>query len=195
MSGVQVVEAVDEAEQRAQAVRQDARRLSTGVCVLTAGEGDEAHGATVSAVSVVSQRPPTVCVGLRFESVMARIVLETGTFVVNVLGAGQALLADWFANPQRPAGREQFARVRWEPQPETGIPLLRGCLAELTCAPVSYQRVGRDDALLVAQINATRIGAGRPLLSYDGLLHDPELHGVVRRRGWRANEAAASSWD
>jgi flavin reductase len=195
MSELQVIDAVDEEQRAAQALRQDARRLPTGVSVLTVGEGKEAHGATVSAVSVVSQQPPSVCAAVRYDSVLARIVLETGTFVVNVLSSGQALLADWFANPQRPAGRDQFAPVRWEPQEETGIPLLHGCLAHLTCALVSYQRVGKGDGLLVAQINSTTLGTGRPLVSYDGRLFDPELHGVARRRGWRPAESTVSSWD
>jgi flavin reductase len=194
MSSARIADPVDE-DLNAQALRQDARRLPAGVSVLTAGEGKEAHAATVSTVSVVSQRPPTVSVSLRYGSVLTRIVLETGTFVVNVLSSGQALLADWFANPQRPAGRSQFAPVRWEPQKGTGIPLLHGCLAHLTCALVSYQRVGQDDGLLVAQINATRIGTGRPLLSYDGRLYDAELHTVTRRQGWRPVESAVSSWD
>jgi flavin reductase (DIM6/NTAB) family NADH-FMN oxidoreductase RutF len=196
VSGTRLADASQEDGQRAaQTLRQDARRLPTGVSVLTSGRGPQAHAATVSTVSVVSQRPPTACVSLRYDSLMARLVRDSGLFVVNVLSSGQALLADWFANPQRPPGRDQFALVKWEPQEETGIPMLRGCLAQLSCRLVDHHRVGDGDGLLVAEIAGTRMGNGRPLVSFDGRLYDAELHGVARRQGWRPSETAGSGWD
>ena len=189
-------DAAADVEQRvAQELREGSRRLPTGVSVLTAVHGEMVHGATVSTVSVVSQHPLTVCASLRYGSQLARLATASGLFVVNVLSSAQAMLADWFANPQRPPGREQFGLVRWEPQDGTGIPLLNGCLAQLTCRLTTHQPVGQDDGLLLAEVVGGHTGTGRPLVNFDGGLYAAELHDVVRRQGWRPEDTTIALWD
>jgi flavin reductase (DIM6/NTAB) family NADH-FMN oxidoreductase RutF len=168
------------------------RQLTTGVCVLTAEHLGLVHGGTVSTATVVAQRPLSLAVSLRRESFLARLATESSQFACNVLSSRQAVIADWFANPDRPAGSRQFERVGWDPAPGTGIPLLRGALAHLL-GRISWQRVIGDEVLLVAEITAGESGVGRPLVGFGGELHDVELHDVMRRQGWRAASAPVAT--
>lgn len=176
-------------------LRAVSRRLTTGVSVVTVCHEDLPHGGTVSTVGVVAQRPLTLCASLRRKSFLARLALHSRRIVVNVLSSRQALVADWFANPQRPSGHRQFDMVGWDPDPDTGIPLIRGALAHLACRVVDDLPIGDGDRLLVAEVTAGLAGVGRPLISFDGQLHDAEFHGVIRRRGWRAAETGVAALD
>ncbi|MGC0419075.1 flavin reductase family protein [Embleya sp. AB8] len=173
-------------DDREQELRVVSRLLPTGIAVLTAIDGESAHGATVSTASVLSQRPLRVGVCLRAGSASTDLVRASGRFVLNVLSSRQALLADWFANPRRPFGLAQFELVRSEPDPEHGIPVLRDALAWFGCSLTELVPLGGDD-LLVAQIRTAHAGSGRPLIGFAGGLHDVEFHGVRRRQGWRAD--------
>jgi flavin reductase len=170
-----------------QALRTVSRLMPTAVAVLTAAHQGMAHGATVSTTSVLSQRPLRLGVSLRRGSLMTDIVRRSGRVVVNVLSSRQALLADWFANPRRPPGLEQFDLVRSENDAQTNIPLLRDALACFVCRLSDHVPLGADDDLLVAEVLGARAGIGRPLISFGGGLHDVEFHGVRRRQGWRAD--------
>lgn len=174
------------------AVRTAALRLTTSVTVLTTVHDGRLHGATVSAAGVVSQQPPTLCAGLRRGAVLTELAVAADRFAVNVLSGRQALLADWFANPDRPAGRGQFERVDWESDPDTGLPLLRGTLATLVCRPDRLVPVG-DHELLLGEILAARSGPGSPLVSFDGAIYGAEFHDVARRRGWRSLALAGAA--
>ncbi|HEX5116766.1 MAG TPA: flavin reductase family protein [Pseudonocardiaceae bacterium] len=166
-------------------VEQDAvRRLTTGVTVLTVADGQSVHGATVSAVSLVARDPLIVCAGLRTGSVLSGLALDSGRFAVNVLSERQALVADWFANPARPGGREQFALVGWRQHPETGIPLLDNTLAVLLCRVHRHVPAG-DHELLLGEVDEATVGVGSPLVSFDGALYGAEFRDVARHRGWR----------
>lgn len=165
------------------------RQLVAGVCVLTVRHGSAVHGGTVSTATIVAQRPLCLSVSLRRTSYLARLALESGQLACNVLSARQALVADWFANPDRPTGLRQFEMVPWDPDPRSGIPLLRGALATLTCRVTGRHAVGADDDVLLTEVTGGDCGTGRPLVGFGGELHDAELHDVVRRQGWRLTEA------
>lgn len=174
-------------------VRGISRTLMTGVCVLTVATGDQLHGGTVSTASVVAQRPLTICVSLGRGSSLARLAIEGRQFACNVLSSRQALIADWFASPGRPAGPRQFEMLQWDPAPESGIPLLRGALAHLFCRVTGHVPVGDHSDILLAEVTGGSAGAGRPLVSFGGQLHDVELHDVIRRPGWRTPETVTAT--
>ncbi|MFI1075608.1 flavin reductase family protein [Streptomyces puniciscabiei] len=174
-------------DESARLLRGVSRLLPTGVAVLTAVDQGMVHGATVSTAGVLSQRPLRLGVSLRNGSLMTRIIERSGWFAVNVLSSRQALLADWFANPQRPSGTEQFELIRTRLDDGTGIPLLQDALAHFVCRLSDQLPLGSSDDLLVAEIDHARAGAGRPLINFGGELHDVEFHGVRRRQGWRAD--------
>jgi flavin reductase (DIM6/NTAB) family NADH-FMN oxidoreductase RutF len=170
--------------------RQALRRVASGVAVLTFWHGAEAHGTTVSAVTAVSVEPLLVGVCLRGDSRFARMVGCVGQrFAVNVIGADQARLASWFADPGRPHGLAQFDYVDWEPDAFSGAPLITGSLARFGCRLVDVFSAG-DHNLLLAEVMNGAAGDGLPLLSFAGQLHDGILRSLPARP---AHPAAAAS--
>ncbi len=158
------------------------RRLASGVAVLTFRDGDRAHATTVSSVTAVSRDPLLLGTCLSRGSAFADLVREEGArFAVNILGAHQAALAGWFADPNRPAGLAQFDCVDWSPHPYRGAPLIAGSLAGLGCDLRSRTPAG-DHYLLVAEVFAGVPGEGVPLLSYAGQLHDGTLRSLPERQ-------------
>ncbi|MFC4031597.1 flavin reductase family protein [Streptomyces polygonati] len=174
------------------AVRDAVLRLTTGVTVLTTLHDGRPHGSTVSAVNLVLRNPPILSAGLRGGAVLTGLAVAAGQYAVNVLTHRQALLADWFANPDRPAGAGQFERVGWESDPDTGLPVLRHTLATLVCRLEDLVAVG-DHELLLGRVISARSGHGSPLVSYGGALYGTEFHDVARRRGWRAPAGASGT--
>jgi flavin reductase (DIM6/NTAB) family NADH-FMN oxidoreductase RutF len=168
-----------------------AGRMTTGVSVLTVVHDGRAHGATVSSTSQVSRQPVMISAGLRTGSVVAELACASGWFAVNVLTQRQGLLADWFANPDRPAGLGQFGLVGWDPDPVTGIPLLRNVLAVLTCRVANRVPVG-DHELLIAEVVAAEVGVGAPLVNFGGGLHGAEFQPVPRKKGWRSRSTTTA---
>lgn len=167
------------------------RRLATGVTVVTTGRGEQVHGSTVSCVAAVAQEPPLVSVGLRRGSYFTRVAMRNGSFAVNVLSDRQAGLADWFAHPGRPRGARQFDPVRTRTDPETGLTLLRDCVAVLVCTPRHVYPAAEYD-LLIAEVVSAQEQQGTPLVSYGGGLHRAELQELPRERGWRHPVGAAA---
>lgn len=166
------------------ACRAATRRLVAGVTVLTVAHGNQAHGTTVSAVQAVSRAPLLVHAALRGGSVFAGMVGANDLFVVNLLSARQAVLADWFANPDRPAGVRQFDNVDNTADPLSGAPVLGHTIGWLSCRLTNRFTVG-DSEILVAKVADGAVRPGPPLLSFAGHLHAVELRELVRSRGWR----------
>jgi flavin reductase (DIM6/NTAB) family NADH-FMN oxidoreductase RutF len=183
-----------DAEPTDQSRRAAVRRLATGVTVLTAVHGDRAHGTTASAVLAVSRDPLLIGVCLRTGSAFAELAARAGRFAVNVLSGRQAAIADWFADPQRPAGYGQFAPVDWEPDPGSGAPLLCGAVAWLDCRPAEIRPAGAH-SILLAEVLGGSSGPGGPLLSFERRLHSAELHDVARRRTPASAAAGITTFD
>jgi flavin reductase (DIM6/NTAB) family NADH-FMN oxidoreductase RutF len=160
-------------------LRQAARRLATGVAVVTVWHGDLVHGTTVSSVAAVSREPLLLGVCLREESGMTRAIAGAGRFAVNVLSTGQAALAGWFADPGRPQGLTQFDHLEWESDAFSGAPWIRGSLASLGCHLTATVPAG-DHHLLLGKVVTARDGEGAPLLHFAGRLHDGMLRVLPR---------------
>lgn len=160
-------------------LRQAARRLATGVAVVTVWHGDAVHGTTVSSVAAVSREPLMLGICLRRESGTTRLVAEAGRFAINVLSTRQSALAGWFADPGRPTGLAQFDHVEWEPDAFSGAPWIRGSLASLGCHLTTNVPAG-DHNLLLGNVVTARDGEGGPLLHFAGRLHDGTLRVLPR---------------
>lgn len=153
--------------------RQALRRLASGVTVLTVNRGRR-HGTTASAVITVSRDPLVLGVCLSPSSSFAGMVRPVGRFTVNVLAAGQAPLAQRFADPDRPLGDAQFEGLDWSTDPLTGAPLLDGCLAHLACRALDWHQVGDHD-LLLAEVLGGRHATGHPMIGFAGRISDSTL--------------------
>jgi flavin reductase (DIM6/NTAB) family NADH-FMN oxidoreductase RutF len=168
--------------------RQAVRRFSSGVAVLSVRHGATVHGTTVSSLTAVSRRPLLIAACLNRQSSLNDLVTASGQFAVNVLGAQQALLARWFADPDRPAGVAQFDHVRWRPDPASGAPLIDGSLATFSCVLVDQIPAG-DHLILLAEVTSGAAGEGTPLLHFAGQLHDGTLRNLPRQGGHPAAPA------
>src|SRR5712671_6160863 len=106
--GPEIVRTVEPA-----AFREAMSRLGAAVHVVTtAGPGGKA-GATATAVSSVSDAPPTVLMCLNRRSQTNPVVVENGVFCVNTLGANAAAMADLFAGRTGVTGSDRFATGEW----------------------------------------------------------------------------------
>jgi len=128
---------------------QSFRDLMAGVCapvtVVTTAIDGMPRGATVSAFTSLSLRPPMVTIALDRNSVLLSRILEVGRLGVNVLGRAQDDVALAFA------GRvtDRFAGVEW--RMEHGLPRLLEAPGWMACdlaGPVQ----GGDHILLLAEV-------------------------------------------
>lgn len=128
--------------------RQVMRTFPTGVTVVAARDGEGLPvGLTVNAFTSVSLDPPMVLICIDRRSSSHDVLVERGTFTVNVLASGQEALAERFAAD--PAdGR--FAGVAWREGPN-GAPVLDGTAAWLACA-LEAVHAGGDHSILVARV-------------------------------------------
>jgi flavin reductase (DIM6/NTAB) family NADH-FMN oxidoreductase RutF len=139
-----------------------ARGFAAGVSVVTAGTRETAHGSTVSAFSVISREPPIATLALRRGSLLLRLIRAEGTFVINVLAAGQADLARHFSG-RRPTGETQFDGVPLA-SARDGVPVLADTFCWLRCQPTRQLAAG-DHELVLGEVTAwCRGGASQPLL-------------------------------
>ncbi len=97
-----------------EALRELMRRWSSGVTIVSTGDGNNSHGMTASSFASVSLEPPLVLVSVRRTNRTAESILDTGRFAVTILGADQQQLADRFA------GRTSLESDRFD-----GIPVLK----------------------------------------------------------------------
>jgi flavin reductase (DIM6/NTAB) family NADH-FMN oxidoreductase RutF len=168
--------------------RAAARRLATGVSVLTATHQGAVHGTTVSSLSAVSSDPLLISVCLRTGSTLTELANAAGLFTANLLTGRQVLVADWFANPARSPNYGQFSLLDWRPDPVTGAPALRNTLATLSCRVTACHPAGDHDLLIAEVVDGTN-GTGSPLLNFDGRLFSAEIRDLTERRSNRHDEA------
>lgn len=154
-------------------LRQALGHFATGVTVITCRDDDEApHGATVNAFTAVSLDPPLVLVSLDRRSTVCSLV-ESASFTVNVLEAGQKDLAMHFAG-------KPSQHVEWDLDSACGAPQLAGALAHISCTPWQHYD-GGDHILYLGEVQQFRIHDGAPLLFHTGKFHqlgndfDPDL--------------------
>jgi flavin reductase (DIM6/NTAB) family NADH-FMN oxidoreductase RutF len=149
-------------------------RFATGVTVLAAGT-DAPRGMTANSFTSVSMDPPLILVCVNRNASIHQTVLESGSFAVSMLSAGQEHVARYFADRSRPRGVAEFGTVGWSPGPSTGAPVLDGALAWLDCGlAAAYD--GGDHAIFVGSVLASGCGpAHDALLFYGGRFHRPRL--------------------
>jgi flavin reductase len=140
----------------------------TGVTVVTVASDDGTmHGITVNSFTSVSLDPLLVLVCLNETSRSIGLIERAGTFVVNVLSAGQQDVSRWFADRHRPAGEMMFRGVPFEPG-VTGGPVLADATASFECRLRQSHRAG-DHVIVLGEVIA--------------LVHRPQLEPLIFRAG------------
>ena len=108
------------------------RRLTGGVSVITAGQGRDISGMTVTSVTSLSVEPPALIVAVNRSASSWPLIRRYGFFGVNILGADQLEVAERFASKDGLKGAARFAGADWFAR-ASGVPLLTGALAAIDC--------------------------------------------------------------
>ena len=151
--------------------------LGTAVNIITSDGAAGLAGCTASAVSGLTDEPPTLLVCIN---------RSNGKLCVNVLSAEQQTLAAHFATSALPIA-ERFAAAQWE-RLVTGAPVLHGALASLDCEIESVTEVGTHTVFFCAVKDARTHVAGDALIYYGR-----RYHRVGERSVHAANRAEADA--
>lgn len=136
-------------------------KLPAGVTIVTAADGDEMRGMTATSFASVSLHPPLVLVCLEKSSRTRELVLEVRRFAVSILARGQEGISRAFATRDE---RKPFDTLSHHAG-ETGAPLIDGARAWIECEVVDVIDAGDHD-VVIADVIATEIGGGEPLVYY-----------------------------
>ena len=140
-------------------------RWATGVTIVTARDGDQIHGMTVSAFTEVSLVPPLVLVCCDRTSNTHVVMADGGVFAVNVLARDQEALSNRFASKKDESRR--FEGLETETG-ATGAPILKGTVGAFDCRVEAAHDAG-DHVLYVGRVEWLRVDpAAEPLLYQSG---------------------------
>jgi flavin reductase len=157
--GPEPVQTVDPA-----AFREAMSRLGAAVHIITtAGPGGK-MGATATAVTSVSDAPPTLLMCLNRRSQTNPAVVENGVFCVNTLGSAEAPIADVFAGRTGVSGSDRFGTGDWTVL-TTGSPVLKSAVIAFDCRIVEVRSVGSHNVFFGA-VQEVRLGPSGPALVY-----------------------------
>ena len=108
------------------------RHQAGAVTVIATGGAGARAGLTATAVSSLSDDPPTIlaCVGRKAGA--HDLIGAEGSFSVNLLASDQQAIAERFAGRKGLSGEDRFAGLMWD-RLVTGAPILRNALACLDC--------------------------------------------------------------
>jgi flavin reductase len=131
--------------------------------ITTSGPGGKA-GATATAVTSVSDAPPTLLMCLNRRSQTCPAVVENGVFCVNTLGASDAAIADMFAGRTGVSGSDRFGTGEWMVM-ATGSPVLVSAVIAFDCRIIEVRSVGSHNVFFGA-VQEVRLGPNGPALVY-----------------------------
>jgi len=141
------------------------RQLAFPVVVITAAKGEEVRGVTIGSLTSVSVDPPTLCFNLTTPSRMYDLIKDVDLFAVNMLGADQKELSNWFANPEMDS-EGQLDKFPYELS-EDGLPLLEGASGYVTCE-ITDRFLHLDHTVIFGKAISWIEGTGDPLVYFGG---------------------------
>lgn len=135
----------------------------TGVAVVTTVDGaGRPRGLTCTSLASVTVRPPHLLVCIDTRSGTLTGLERHGMFAVNLLHADGQPAAVAFAS----GDPDRFARVRWRPTDDYGLPwLVDAAAAVAQCAVTDVRRVG-DHAVVLGAVRDVRFVDDRAPLLY-----------------------------
>jgi 3-hydroxy-9,10-secoandrosta-1,3,5(10)-triene-9,17-dione monooxygenase reductase component len=143
------------------------RCLAGGVCVITAGEGEERTGMTATSAISLSVSPATMMVCVNLSSSSWPVIEKYRHFCVNVLGDHQEAVAERFAGRDGCSGKDRYHGAQWD-KLHSGAAVLVDALANVDCV-LDEVIVRHTHAILLGHVCATRLrDDGRPLAYWRG---------------------------
>lgn len=120
--------------------REGMSHVVSAVHVITTGGPAGRAGFTATAVSSVSDAPPTLLVCMNVASSSAGRLAENGVFAVNTLAASQQAVAEACSGRTGLSGEARFGVGTWL-EGEDGLPLLAGAVTVFRCRTVHAEKV------------------------------------------------------
>lgn len=142
--------------------------LGSAVCVITSAGDAGRLGFTATAVSSVTDDPPTLLVCMNRNSTQNEPLLRNGVLCVNVLAAHQQSLSGIFAGGIASMD-ERFASAQWVTA-ESGSPLLKHAVANADCTIDRVIDVGTH-TVIFARVAHVQTQPGRGLVYFDRGYH------------------------
>ncbi len=142
--------------------RTSMRRHASGVCIVTAGLGEDVNGMAVTAASSFTMEPPSILVCINRSASISESLGEGDRFGLTVLGNHHQDVAAAFS--RKPSGRPRFDHGRWILRPG-GTPWLEDAPANLSCV-VDQQLTYGTHLALVGRVLHVRLGPDTPSLVY-----------------------------
>ena len=144
--------------------RQAAGLFATGVLVVTTGQEGEFRAVTVNSFTSVSLDPTLLLFCLDNRSRTLPVVLQCGTFTVNVLRDDQEEISRMFASSKSEATIDDVTYDLGV----VGTPVIAGCLAHFHCRVVETHVAG-DHTIIIGQVEDATFGEpGNPLIFFQG---------------------------
>lgn len=116
----------------AQLYRSLMRHQAGAVTIVAAGPKGARAGLTATAVSSLSDAPPTVLVCVQRRTIAHKVITANRAFSVNILASEHEPIAERFAGREGTSGEARFSGASWSTM-ATGAPVLDGALASLDC--------------------------------------------------------------
>jgi len=136
-------------------------RLACAVTVVTTDGAAGRRGMAATAVTSVTDDPPTLLVCVNRSTRSNAMIKQNGVFAVNVLSIDQEELVGAFSGGEG----DPFARTELWDTLRTGAPILRDALSSLDCTLDQIINVGTH-SLFVGQVTAKRAGTASSGLVY-----------------------------
>lgn len=121
---------------------------AAGVHVITTDGAAGRYGITMTAVSSVTDEPPTVLLCINRQAHILPVLLENRRLCINILAAGQQDAAEHFAGMTRLSPEERFEYHIWH-RGSTGQLQIEGALAHLHGQITQHQTIGTHEVFFV----------------------------------------------
>ena len=147
---------------------------ASGVHVITTDGTAGRYGITMTAVTAVTDEPPTVMLCINRQSAIVPVLLENRAVCINVLAAGQQDVAEHFAGMTKLSPEERFEYHTWHRGRNAQLQV-EGALAHLHGTLTTQSEVGTHWVFMV-EIDEIAVHDGKTT-------HDPALVYFRRRFG------------
>jgi flavin reductase len=141
------------------------RHQTGAVTIIAAGRPGARSGLTATAVSSLSDTPPTVLVCVQHRASARPIIVAERCFSVNILAREQQPLAEVFSGKGDLRGEERFATAQWAPL-TTGAPIVGGALANLDCELAEEHAFATHSIFIGRVVDGRFRDDGQPLLYF-----------------------------
>lgn len=140
------------------------RQLAGGVCVITAGIGEDRTGLTATSPTSLSMDPPTILICVNRTSSAFPVIASYRHFAVNVLAADQRAVAENFTGKGGLRGAARYRGAEWTTL-QSAAPVLEGALAAVDCE-VEELIERHSHVIVLGRVVAVRNGAKTAALVY-----------------------------